>query len=338
MKVVLIYPIPAHYAEFPLWKLTTNLVQAAAKNLNVDLTIIYGGSHRFAYLETIKSLNKKTNGADYIIFHPQQGITTRQFSKLESLKVPFICLENNIGAKEALAIGKPGVKYKFWLGGVYFDDVQAGTILANALIKENKRRLNEAASLIAISGNHAALSKKREKGLFNSQLQAESLNQVVHVKWSPQIAVNKVSSLLARHPHTNILWVASDLIALALLESNTIKKHPNKMVIGGIGGLPDAISSINNNGLTATAGGHFMQATMALIKAFDHHHGINSFSNSEQKLYPFSIITKENVKSYLPLSQSPHWDNVNFSQFSQYLTPQNKQPLTLEYLLKSLSE
>jgi len=61
--------------------------------------------------------------------------------------------------------------------------------------------------------------------------------------WSPDVAREKLKGLLRRYLDTNIIWSASDELALAT--SKVIKNHSDiNVTIGGIGWLPKVIKAV----------------------------------------------------------------------------------------------
>jgi len=141
IKVVLINPDKEGRA---FWDLTTFITQRAASDLCIDLNVIHGGGNRFNNYQIIKSLTSNDIDIDYVIFLPHKGKSEQYFNLLEQEKIPIISLERSMDEEEMEQLKFPDEKYKFWLSEVYFDDVQAGKSIGQALLaKHIKKRISQ---------------------------------------------------------------------------------------------------------------------------------------------------------------------------------------------------
>jgi len=229
--------------------------------------------------------------------------------------------------KEMKQILLPGEKYKYWLGEIYYDDVQAGKLLAQALLKAHASKSSKPAAIFGLSGDYSQLSSNRELGLLQTLAKTKHLNQTVKTMWDPDVAKVKIKGLLRRYPDTNIIWSASDELALA--SSKVLHDYTNNaLTLGGIGWLPDAITAVENGTLDATVGSHFMQAAWAIVKIFDHSKGINAFYSN--KALNFKLINKGNVEEHIWLTDAQNYQHIDFKSYSLFHNPKkNRYNFTL---------
>ncbi|AWB65983.1 hypothetical protein C2869_05805 [Saccharobesus litoralis] len=298
----------------PFWDLTTEVAKAAANNLNIKLDVKYGGGDRFANHKLISNISTKY---DYVIFMPHRGKAAASFEQLTDKGVHFITLERAIDKTEFKQVGKPQEKYPLWLAEVYYDDWQAGKLLGSALLKQSKNHGELQPNILAFNGDHSSLSEQRADGLITSanQYQAQ-IKQVFYTFWNPTIAKQQIRKAIQRYPNSNVIWAASDQIAIAISQELKLLATDKNWIIGGIDWSIDAIEAVKKQRISATVGGHFMQAAWAIIMAYDHSMGLDVGHSQAAMPLSHQLITQDNAKHFHSLWQSKIWHCINFKQFS----------------------
>lgn len=305
------------------WQFVSDVSQSASLSLNIDLEIIYGDSNRFALKNTIDKLLLRKQKPDYLIFRPFLGNTVSIFDDLEKNQLKFVTLEQAFHGKMEQKIGSPQQKYKYWLGQINYDNKAGGELLLNTLVAAQlKKRPNDKIYVTAISGDFDKVSKDREY-IFSQNKKINllgniTINQIIPMYWDPNNVTERFSMLEKRYPNTNIYWCAGDQLALKVLEL----KGDKDLVIGGFDWLPVALQKIKKGELDASVGGHFLMATIGLIKIVDYENGFNTFLNPPL-LNKFEVITRANIDSHLAFFEKKLWQKINFNS---YLASQNKQP------------
>lgn len=318
------------------WQFVSDVSKSAAKNLNINLEIIYTNSHRFALKNTIDEILKRKVKPEYIIFRPFLGNTAQVFNQLERHKVKFVTLEQAFDGRIKQIIGTPQHKYKYWLGEVIYDNKAGGELLLNTLIHEQRKRSSdEMIYVTAIGGDFDKVSKDRED-IFNRLSQLENpkkifVNQVIPMYWNPNNLEQRFPALQKRYPKTNIYWCAGDQLALKVL---ALANHPSKLIIGGFDWLPIMLKKIKSQEVTASVGGHFLMVAKALIKIVDYESGHNQFLTSPQ-LHKLEIITIDNVDSHISFFEDKGWNQIDFNL---YLHANNKNTpiLTTQHLINQI--
>ncbi|MGL1956631.1 MAG: ABC transporter substrate-binding protein [Colwellia sp.] len=304
----------------PFWDLTTSIAQAAASNLGINLTVKYGGGNRFNNYKFIQTLVKESTDIDYIVFLPHKGKSAQSFDVLEKAKIPFFSLERSMNKHEMKQVKLPGDKYKYWLGEIYYDDIQGGELLSQALLTAHANKSKNVPAIFGLNGDYSQLSTNRELGLQRTLKKSKYLNQTVKTIWDPEVAKNKLKGALIRYPNTNIIWAASDELALAA--SQVIKGYTDKNItLGGIGWLPSAIKAVDNKVLDATVGGHFMQAAWAIVQVFDHSKGLHAVEHNrplENRPLKYNLIDQNNSKQFLWLTDSNNFKLIDFKKHSLF--------------------
>lgn len=338
---------PTHKEE-TFWALITKLTKETAVDLNINLAVYYSDSHRVIQSELIKTIVNGKNKPDYLIFMPYGGSILKSFNALENAKVPFVTVERVFDIDKVSQIQRPQEVYKYWLGEVYNDNIAAGQLLANALLRKLKeiKPLQHTYNAVALNGNYYAESLDRAEGFYHAYINIEQVrvNQVVPVGWNRAEASKRFLRLHKRYGTNDIVWAASDQMALGVLDviDKTELKPNIDFVVGGIDLIPEAIQAISDNRLTATVGGHFLQGVWALTKLYDHHHGIkNVFIKGDDTPYvKESVITTYNIEEYKVLAEAVDFALVDFSSFSLFENNHKEAKsydLSLEHFIKQLN-
>lgn len=317
----------------PFWDRVTASANAAAENLGINLTVIYGKNNRIFNYEALEALLSQAKKPDYIIFSPYDGTTERSFNLLNTSKVKFITLERTLHAKEQGLVGLPQELYPYWLGEIFHDNQYVGKLLINTLINvanERNPKVNKPFNIVGFSGSYSGESADRTEGLLAASKVNNQANilQVSNAGWSREKARNIFLRFNKRYGKIDIVWSASDGMALgvmdAIVSENSIESK-NKIVIGGIDWTPEAIRMIKNQKIDASVGGHFMQAAWALVKIYDHHRGVDVFKKSANDYsYQLEVITHKNVDQYMIISKAINWSKVDFKRFSLFHNSQLK--------------
>lgn len=345
INVALVNPT---YKEETFWALITQLTQEAATDLNINLTVYYSDSHRIVQSELIENIVTAEIKPDYVIFLPYGGSIIRSFNALEQAKIPFVTLERVFDINKVSEIALPQEVYKYWLGEIYNDNVAAGKLLADSLYRFAKENLATEKSYhaIALNGDYYAESLDRSAGFsyFNKSKKDVIINQILPARWNREEAGQLFLKLNNRYGKNEIVWAASDQMALGVLDViEQTDLIPNKdFVIGGFDLIPEAIQAIKDNRMTASVGGHFLQGVWALIKIYDYHHNIpNVFKKGEEKpLIKPSVINRSNIEKYKALANKQDFSKVDFSSFSLHqnnLKDGSQYQLTLDNFIDKLN-
>ncbi len=307
----------------PFWQSVEEIAQSAALQLGTKMQVIYGGGNRIVQLEALKQYLAKNPKPDYAVILNYPGGSTASMSLLESQQIKFVTLEQTIFGEEREKIGLAGQKYKHWLGEIYFDNHTAGGQLARALQHLKQAQLpKQETHVVAINGHYGSESQARFNGM---QEYFENNNgvvyQAVHAGWSEQVAFNQSKALLARFPNVNIIWAASDLMALgaskAAVESGRI---PNKDIfIGGFDWLPRAIQAVEKQSISASIGGHKVMGAWAVISLMLYDNGHDIFAQQKNKKLTFNldVITKQNVAHFKSHKVKINWAEYDFKALKE---------------------
>lgn len=326
----------------PFWDRVTAIAKAAADDLKINLTVVYGKDNRIFNLEAIEQVATQKVKPDYLIFMPYDGNSEVSFSTLETSKIPFITLERTLLEEEQKFISLPQIKYKYWLGEIFHDNASAGEILADSLITAARKNRQGPIKVAGLAGSFSGESNQRALGLQKSVDKHENVEllQVVPAIWSRERSRYIIHQMSSRFGKIDVAWAASDGMALGVLDSvrsGYSEVNPD-MKIGGIDWTVEAIEKVRSNDLVATVGGHIFQAAWGLIKIFDHHNNKAVFSKGiDEKTYDLQIIDQSNINDFYVLAKKVDWQRIDFNSFTLTSTNNSQYNFDITLIMKALN-
>ena len=188
--------------------------------------------------------------------------------------------------------------------------------------------------VVGITGDpNTPVSLERAEGVqdYISRAGRGRINQLVFGNWTYADGEQKAAVLLARYPDTNIIWGANDSMALGALRA--VKARGGSVLVGGMGGWPDALVSVAEDGLTATAAGNFVVGSFAIVLLHDYHHGQDFATHGgvAQQL-EYLVVSRENVARYDDVVMK-QLGSLDFGRYSKVLHPR---PGPYDFSLKQL--
>ncbi len=312
-----------HHQTSAFGQRISTFAQDAAEDLGIEFTVIYSDSHHIVQLKNINKLTQMKNKPDYVVFTPYRESIVQVFDILQKAKIPFVTLERSYTKQEVNTIGLPQEKYSYWLGEILPDNVKAGealsSVLVNTLVKDKPNPKKYKA--VVISGDNYLSTLIRWRGFKKTIADFPQIKLVERIgaHWSRDEANSKYTFLLKKYKKIDVVFSSSDEMALGVADV-VDKSHlivNEDIVIGGFDWIPEALIAINQGKLTASVGGHFIQGAWAIVKIYDHHHGLNVFKKGDQNAYVEMLVAdKSNIDTYLPLAKKIDFTKINFAQYS----------------------
>nr|WP_246283144.1 ABC transporter substrate-binding protein [Marinifaba aquimaris] len=329
----------------PFWKYVRAATTAAAEDLDIQVNYLYSHSYRIIQSEVIETIPTMETKPDYVVFMPYGGSIVKSFNILEKAKIPFVTMERVFdwqALEEVIAL--PRQKYQYWLGEIYHDNIKASHELTQALIDAaQSKKPEKSLNLIGFNGDYYSESLDRAKG-FKKHIFSQNKHNIIRIipaQWSAEQAQEKFGIIYNKHNDIDIVWSASDKMALGIIEATSaysnIELNQN-MFIGGFDWLPSALKAIEKDQMTASVGGHFLQGALSLLKIYDHEKGQPVFIKGDNKPHiQMSLINKDNISDYQRLFQPEDLKKVDFKQFSLYHNEQKAYQFNADMIVKALS-
>ncbi|WP_010361884.1 ABC transporter substrate-binding protein [Pseudoalteromonas citrea] len=319
----------------PFWQKVQTITEQTAAQLNIKMDTIYGEGNRHIQLAELKKYLSYRATPDYVILMNYPGGAEATLDLLDKYGINFLTLEQTITGPERKSIGMPKERYKTWLGEVYHDNYDAGWRLAEALLSDTGLANTDINALI-INGHYGSESDVRSQGAQAFLMtQKITVQQRVHASWSKEQAYEKTKKLLSRYPNTNLIWTASDLMAMGALTGVKAAKLEHAVAIGGFDWLGDAIDLVDNGGMSATIGGHFMMGGWALVTLSDHFHKHPFWHDNSSLTFKLGVISRQNLDDYRWIVYSPDWSLIDYKAMSLIGTDDIEYGFSLSQLQRS---
>ena len=320
------------YSHEAYWVMATKSMHMAATSLNMNLEVLYLERERTKAIEVaqeIASRPKKTR-PDYVVFSNDFGIAPALLKIFNDAKIPSLMVYSSLTAQERLLLGGPRGQYPYWLGSIEPRVQDAGYATARALIEKGRAMRAKGADskmhLIAIAGDRSTNSSVlRNDGVLRAVNEAGDvkLEQLVYADWNENKAAEQTAWLLQRYPETKLVWAGNDLMAFGAMQAAENRGEiPGKtMLFSGINTSERAFKALNDQRLSALAGGHFVTGAWGLVLIYDYAHG-KDFTNEglELSVPTFILFTPEKVKSFSAKfgdSSRP----IDFKKYSKVYSP-----------------
>lgn len=321
--------------ENSFWGPTSVFMQAVAKDLGIELQVLYGRDRMRTRNLALRALKNTIRKPHYLVtlFQSQSG--KEILATAETAGVRSFFFNTGVPEKETGVIGDPRKKFSLWLGHMTPDDEKIGYDLADTLIqKAEKAGLKGEDGKIHIIGITGGLDSTsaidRNRGLRKrvEESPATVLHQIVPAYWDRDRARRIASKLLARYPKTGVVWAATDHMALGVSEAIEMSgKRPGEDILaGGVDWAAEGMEAVREGRMAATGGGHFMEGGWVLVMLYDYHNGIDFADTMGTKIRSrMQILDRDSIGPWLDAFGSGQWDRVDFKKFSKTHNPGLKQ-------------
>ena len=137
LKVTFINP---GYPGAIFWDRVTDVMQAAANDLEIELTVLYASkdtdTDRITHAALVKQVAESPQKPDYLITIFRKGSTRKVLSSIEKHNLDTFIINTDVPAEIKASIGKPRQIYSHWIGHIFPNDKKAGYDLASELINQ----------------------------------------------------------------------------------------------------------------------------------------------------------------------------------------------------------
>lgn len=266
------------------WLAAAQAMQVSAKNLDIELEVLYAGRNHLRAIELARNLaaRPRESRPDYVVFSNDYATGVQLLSAFDGSGIKSFMAFSRLTAEEETQHGTPRKHFKDWIGSLEPVAQDAGYLTAKALIQRARATQplgpDGKHHLLAIAGDRSTpTSVKRNEGLLRAIAEARDvvLDQMIYAGWNREKAAEQSEWLFDRFPHARMLWAGNDLMAFGAMQA--LEKRggqPGKSVLfSGVNTSPEALRQIKSGRLTALAGGHFIAGAWALVMIHDYHHG-----------------------------------------------------------------
>ncbi len=192
------------------WGITHNFARASAKDLNIDLDIVYSATNRYAYLKNVRQACASIDKPDYLVAVFHRAIAEDILFIAEECQIPIFMVNAGIPKEDKATIGNIRENYKFFIGHMAPSEHFAGYLLGKQLIKSARdKSLSDTIEIVGISGRRdGPEALARNEGLKQAaREQNVLLHQIVFADWSGDKAGKQAAELIKRYPNVSIIWL-----------------------------------------------------------------------------------------------------------------------------------
>jgi ABC-type sugar transport system substrate-binding protein len=317
LSVTFISPNPN---DNDFWGSVHSFGRQSAKDLDIDFNIAYNSrDDRYSYLEIFKDVISSEDRPDFIVAVFFRKISLEMIKLSKQYKVPLFMVNTDASNEDKDLIGKPREHYKNYIGLIAPNEETAGYLLAKELIKEAKsKNPKKTITVVGISGRRdGPETVRRNNGLKRAvQETGAKLYQIVYADWNKDIAYSHSKKLMKRYNDLDVIWCASDL--MAIYTKKAIDENKKHIFTGGIDWTKDGIKAVKSGTLVASVGGHFSDVGIALVLLYDYFYG-KDFSDDlglhiDTKM---SLISKDNINKYYNTLTTENWSHIDFTRLSK---------------------
>jgi len=319
-------------AEEPFWRSVTRFMQPAARQLNIELEVLYAERDYLKMIDLAKKVTARAKNPDYLMV-VNENLAGGELLKLaDNARIKTLLVFSKFEDAQAAEFGQPREKFRHWIGTLTPNAADAGRLTAEELIRQamKLRILADDGKLhiAAIAGDKATptgtLRLQSAIEVF-SRHPSVVLEQVVYGNWDRQRAKEQAAALLLRYPNLNAFWTASDLMAYGALDAAEAagRRPGSDMLVSAINNSPAVMQARTEGRISALAGGHFTAGAWGLLMLYDYHHGKDFRKEGLELHVPlFMLFDEERAHRFLSRFPDEDFSAIDFRQFSKHLQPQ----------------
>jgi len=334
-KVIFLNPgHPEENSTGNFWSNVTHFMDAAAKDLDIELVTIYAYRNHILMKSLVEEI--AAHKPNYVVLVNEKGIALTVIKELAAKKIPSFMLLNSFNDKDiALLTAK---EKQFFIGSVTPNNYNAGKKLLNGLVQRYHslskiRSIDDDLKVLALRGDYTTpASLERAQGFADAISAYEDVIVVDNTvaNWSKQQAYQKVKGIL-QHSRVDIIWTANDAMAFGAKKAVVESQVEYPIVIGGINWDVDDL----HYPVELSYGGHVVLGAKSLVMLKDLQNNLLPMDERHQVI---DIFASSSEKYYQEFTQRLSQKQLNYYDFSKFSnTSGSSLTFTVENLAKSFS-
>lgn len=318
------------------WVSYAQFMQAAAKDLGLDLRVRYSERNTQTTLDQAREALQGAARPDYLVLVNEQYVAPQILRMAQGTGVKLLIVNNALTADQAQLLDARNDAN--WIGSLVANDEQAGYLMLSDVLRQHGPVTpGETIDLLAFSGvKNTPAAQLREQGLHRALAEHPEvrLRQLVYGEWSRQRAFEQATQLFNRYPQTALVWSANDEMALGAMQAlQNVGRVPGKDVLfSAVNSSPDILKARLDGRLTTLVAGHFTLGGWAMVLINDDARGIDigAFGGRDRQEALFQLINAAQARRLLEPMAS-----VDFRALSAVGKPASyRYPFSLQLLLR----
>jgi len=301
------------------WVSYSQFMQAAAKDLGMDLKILYAERMPEVTIAQAREALQGPDRPDYLVFANEQYVAPQIFRLAQGSGVKLFIVNASLTDNQLSLLGERPDR----LGSLVPNDEEGGYLMLKELIRQHPPAApGQSIELLAFSGLKITPSAQlREKGMLRALAEHPEvrLRQLVYSGWTRERAYEQAKLLLRRYPKVSLVWSANDEMAFGAMQAySEAGGTPGKgALFGAFNTAPAALNALVDGRLSVLLGGHFTLGGWALVELHDYDQGVdvNQYGGRDRQIPLLQLIDKAQAKRLLAMGDSPDF-GVNFKLLS----------------------
>lgn len=263
------------YSNETFWVSYSHFMQAAAKDLGMQLRIEYSERRSEIALKQARAVFEGKQRPDYLVLVNEQYMAPEIIRLSRGSGVKLFLVSNGLIPGQAELINHHPDKYPPLLGSLVNNDEQAGYQMLKELIAlHESKAIKQPIELLAFSGlKTTPAARLREQGMRRALAESPQvhLRQVVYGGWRQERAYEQAQQLLKRYPNISLVWSANDEMAFGAMQAFVeAGRTPGREVLfSAINSSPQALQARVDGRLSVLMGGHFSLGGWAMVLLHD---------------------------------------------------------------------
>lgn len=323
------------------WVSYSQFMQAAAKDLGMDLQILYAERVPETNLKQAREALQGPKRPDYLVFVNEQYVAPEILRLSQGSGVKLFIVNSGLTPDQLKLLGEHDSKYPDWIGSMLSNDEDAGYLMLKELIRQHGPVASgQSIDLLAFSGiKITPAAQLRERGLRRALTEHPEvrLRQLVYGEWNRERAYEQASQLLKRYPQTALIWSANDQMALGAMKAlEEAGGRPGKDVFfSAVNSSPEVLQARVDGRLSALTAGHFTIGGWAMVLLHDHARGIDiaRHGGRDRQVPLLRLIDRQQAQRLLGIKQVGDY-KVDFRALSaQGKSSSYRYPFSLQLLM-----
>lgn len=299
------------------WPEVHRVMSAAAASRNAEIDFHeFGVGDRFLKPEEGARILRSDPPPDGAIFSVVFGQAEPLMAAAESRDIPFF-LHGPLFPDELEHLGgAPRGAYRNWIGYFHEDEEAKGYLLARELITAARANRSdggdEQITIAGIGGDSSWYgSALREAGLRRAVTEdpVARLVQTVPTRWTPEEGYEMAVRLLERYPRLDVIWAASDQLALGVSQALTTRSEdaPDRTTVtGGLDLSMVGLEGVQEGLLTATVASEPDIWATIVEYLHDYLHGVDFADRlGTEILFPPEVAVPSTAGEFIRARRSP---------------------------------
>ena len=318
------------------WVSYAQFMQAAAKDLGLDLRVRYSEREAFNTLAQAREALQGSERPDYLVLVNEQYVAPQILRMAQGSGVKLVIVNNALTADQKQLLDARADSG--WVASLVADDEQAGYLMLTDLLRQHGPVApGQSLDLLAFSGaKNTPAARLREQGLYRALAEHPEvrLRQLVYGEWSRQRAFEQATQLFKRYPQAALVWSANDEMALGAMRAlHDSGRVPGQAVLfSAVNSSPDILQARLQGRLTTLVAGHFTLGGWAMVLIHDDAKGvaIDAHGGRDRQQALFQLIDTDQAKRLLAPTLP-----VDFRALSAVGKPASyRYPFSLQLLLR----